>query len=79
MKPMETMIALTQLLNTILGGYAHETTSSRAYRLKDTSTGWKYFHAFIDGMFFWQDQHCKASHDAWRERIKRHAELHKSP
>jgi hypothetical protein len=53
------LIALDQLFNALLGGYADETLSSRAWRLyiKDKLSG-KILKPSIDFIFFFQKDHC---------------------
>ncbi len=54
----QVLIALDQLANTLVGGYADETISARAHR-----KGWKRREAFINWLF--RDQnHCKSSYDS---------------
>lgn len=59
-------IALTILLNVLLGGYSNQTFSARNY-------GWK-IHGYpnlvwlIDFIFFLEDDHCKKSWDYWIKR-----------
>lgn len=59
-------ISLDQLFNTLVYlksdgfGYADETLSARAWRLRDQSNAYKW----IDRLFFWQHQHCKASYES---------------
>ena len=50
----QVLIALDQLLNAMLGGWADETLSARAHR-----EGWS---RWIDLLFFWQPEHCKNSY-----------------
>jgi len=57
MKPLQVFIALDQLANTLLGGWADETLSSRAYRR--SQKGKHGARRIIDGLFFWQVEHCK--------------------
>ncbi|MDM8227771.1 hypothetical protein [Parasutterella secunda] len=65
----QVLVALDQLANTFLGGYADETLSSRAYRhKKDGSRSWPAW--VIDHIFFWQDEHCKASYESELERAQ---------
>lgn len=45
------------------GGWADETLSSRAWR-EDR----RFLVAFVDMLFFWQKEHCKA---AWHSEMKR--------
>lgn len=59
----QVLIALDQLVNTILGGMADETLSSRAYRhCLDGSRRWP--KRIIDHLFFWQDEHCKQAYES---------------
>lgn len=50
-------IAFDQQINTLLGGAADETLSSRAWRSRDHKY-WGWTHKFIDKLFFWQPAHC---------------------
>lgn len=64
-------VALTQLLNTVLGGWPDETTSSRMWRLDlqgSASAGWA--RRAIDRLFFWQDSHCLRAYEAERKRYQ---------
>ncbi len=53
-------IAADQLANTLLGGYADETLSARAWRLRGENS----WHRVIDALFFWQGNHCQQSYDS---------------
>lgn len=63
-------ISIDQTLNTITWikgdgfGFADETLSARAWRLRDKSKAWKR----IDTIFFWEDQHCL---QAYRAEVQR--------
>lgn len=62
------LVALDQLINTLIGGYADETLSSRAYRRRLRGKGgcaW-----VIDHIFFWQDEHCKTAYESELERAQ---------
>ncbi|WP_448510026.1 pseudouridine synthase [Immundisolibacter sp.] len=59
------LIAIDQLANTIIGGWADETLSSRAWREER-----RVLVAFIDGLFFWEENHCEASYISERERMQ---------
>lgn len=73
---LQILIAIDQLFNTFLAGYADETLSSRAYRhKKDGSRAWPAW--IIDHLFFWQDEHCKASYKSELERAHLPPELRK--
>ena len=58
-------IAFDQLINTVIyikgdgWGYADETLSARAYRLRELSS---LPYKLINGLFFWQDDHCKQAY-----------------
>lgn len=57
------LIALDQLLNTLLDGSPDETLSSRAYRAdKQGKVFGKLFRPIIDTLLFLQDEHCKQSY-----------------
>lgn len=52
----QVLVALDQLVNALIGGFADETLSSRAHRRRLRGKGgcaW-----VIDHIFFWQDEHC---------------------
>ncbi|ODS43131.1 DNA helicase UvrD [Pasteurella multocida] len=65
-------IALDQLFNALIWGGPDETLSSRAYRgamlAKSPKKKWKFFHAAINKLFFWQKDHCK---QAYESEVKR--------
>lgn len=66
---MQVLIALDQLLNALLWGFADETLSSRAYRAdRDGRVFGKFFRPVIDTIFFWQDRHC---YDAYIAEVQR--------
>ncbi|MDH3003523.1 DNA helicase UvrD [Pasteurella multocida] len=65
-------IALDQLCNALFSGSPDETLSSRAYRgamlAKNPKKKWKFFHAAINKLFFWQKDHCKQAYLSEVER-----------
>ena len=63
------LIALDQLFNTMLGGYADETLSARAWRNRDKNNWSK----VIDAVFFWDKNHCEQSYNS--ELIRKHLPL----
>lgn len=71
---LQVAIALDQLANALHGGWADESISSRAWRLRHR---WPYraYVALIDGVFFWQGGHCEASYAAERARAHLPPEL----
>jgi hypothetical protein len=54
------LIAFDQLVNALAFGAPDETLSARAYRLKDDD--WWAVYKIVNGIFFWQDDHCKGSY-----------------
>lgn len=70
MRLFQVIVAIDQLLNTILGGFADETLSARAYR-NDSATGkkrWRIARRFIDKLFFWEQSHCRHAYLAEIDR-----------
>jgi hypothetical protein len=61
------LIALDQLLNALLGGYADETLSARAWRTQFSPLG-GFFKGVIDFIFFWQPSHCYKSYLSEKQR-----------
>lgn len=61
------LIAFDQLMNTLVYvkgdgfGYADETLSARAYRLREESA---LPYKLINALFFWQDDHCKEAYES---------------
>lgn len=64
------LIAIDQLLNTLLAGYADETLSARAYRMDGKKKRWTIARKLIDGIFFWQEEHCLNSYIS--EVVRKH-------
>lgn len=65
------LIALTQLLNTLLGGWPDESTSSRLWRLHlQGSPAGTVLAALVDTLFFWQKDHCRKAYEAERSRYQ---------
>lgn len=63
----QVLVAVDQLINTFFGGMADETISSRAHRLK-IERGRKWASLIINGLFFWQNDHCKKAYESELER-----------
>ena len=59
------LIAIDQLANAVIGGWADETLSSRAWR-EDR----RRLVVVIDFLFFWEDNHCEASYINERQRLQ---------
>lgn len=66
----QVLIALDQLANAILGGWADESLSARAYRLSKSSTGWGVVKSVIDALFFWEVGHCRAAYISEKNRTQ---------
>lgn len=64
----QVLVAIDQLLNTLIGGYADETLSSRAHRRRLRGKGG--VAKVIDCLFFWQDEHCKTAYESELERAQ---------
>lgn len=60
---LQVLIAIDQLANALLGGWADETLSAHAWR-----SDWTLRKSLINALFFWQEDHCKDSFDAEVER-----------
>jgi hypothetical protein len=74
MKPMQILIWIDQGFNVMLGGWADETISARAYRQHTHKTHWYVAMRVIDAVFFWQTRHCMQSYQAERKRHQLPAE-----
>lgn len=63
------LIGIDQLANTLIGGMADETVSSRAFRgYTAGKPHWTAAYRLINLLFFWQDDHC---FQAYRSEIER--------
>lgn len=50
--------AISQLINTALGGHEDESLSARAHYEQHTSSIWAMVRVYSDLLFFWQPDHC---------------------
>ena len=62
MKLLQVLIAFDQLVNTLLGGWADETLSSRAHRTSPKIA------KVIDTLFWFDKDHCEVSY--WSEKLR---------
>ncbi len=62
------IIALDQLVNAITGGWADETLSARAWRLRGRNNWWNFLRQAIDILFFFQPNHCSEAYHSEVER-----------
>ena len=60
-------VALDQLVNTVFGGYADETISSRSHRAYVAGKR-KWMRNVINAMFFLQKDHCKEAYESEMDR-----------
>lgn len=59
--------AADRLLNAVCGGYSTELLSSRCWRLRSIQP-YQSMRRLIDGVFFWQPDHCQTSFE--NERVR---------
>ena len=60
------LIGFDQLLNTLFMGWPDETLSSRCWRWEQAGIrAWP--RRVVDGLFFWQREHCKNNYESERE------------
>jgi hypothetical protein len=60
---LQVALIIDQAFNVLLGGYADETLSSRAYRAwRGEKIFGKIFKPLIDTIFFWDPDHCRTSY-----------------
>lgn len=69
------LIAIDQLANAVFAGYADETLSSRAWRMRKRKKRWAMARRIIDGLFFWQNEHCFQAYESERLRKQLPKEL----
>ncbi len=72
MNPLiQLVIALDQLANVLLLGWADETLSARAWRTEQNGRLFgKLFRPCIDLLFFWQREHCFQAFIEERRRLQ---------
>jgi len=68
--PQQILIAIDQLANTLLGGWADETLSARAWRMRATSRWWAMVRVGIDLLFFLQKNHCMLAYESEKNRTQ---------
>lgn len=78
MRLLQILIALDQMANALLGGYADETLSARAHRMREKRQRyWGWTANAIDAIFFWEDDHCRKSYES--EFLRRQLPAHYQP
>lgn len=69
-------IALDQLANVLLAGAPDETLSSRAHRMRVKGHRWWGWTAdAIDGLLFFDPNHCARAYESERRRLQQPADL----
>ena len=59
---MKVLIAFDQLANAVIGGHPDETLSAAAHRGHlEGRSGWR---NLINGLFWWQGDHCRDAHQS---------------
>ena len=78
---LQVLIALDQLANALIpGGWADETLSSRAHRMRvKAQPVWGWTARAIDALFFWQRAHCAQAHADELDRLQLPPELRGTP
>lgn len=66
----QVLIAFDQLINTVFGGWADETISSRAWRKRGDGRGWALLYRVIDALFFLQVAHCRSAYESEKNRLQ---------
>lgn len=75
------LIAIDQLGNALVTGWADETISSRAWRKRKESVAWRRIQVAIDGFFLrvlHQPNHCETAYASERLRLQAPPELRSS-
>lgn len=75
---IQLLVAVDQLGNTLLGGWADETISARAYRQRH-KLRWRIAHGFINALFFFQQDHCRKAFEAELDRRQLPPAFRKQP
>ena len=66
---LQVLIAIDQVVNTLLGGYADETLSARAWRTEQKGRIFgRFFRPLIDLILFFDPDHCFHSYESEKKR-----------
>lgn len=66
----QNLLAIDQLGNTLIGGYADETLSSRAYRMS-LKNGWRWrICATLINALFFDSSHCRDAYLSERDNLQ---------
>lgn len=70
------LTALSRTLNVLLSGEINQTLSSRAgYMAVHGDWQWVLARKVINGIFFWQDDHCKVAME-WDDYLNKQSKNH---
>lgn len=62
---LQILLGVDQLVNTILGGWADESFSSRCWRLDQKGFfWWRLWRMMVDQIFFFQHNHCQSAYES---------------
>jgi len=65
------LVAVDQVLNTFTSdGWADETLSAHAWRSRGKSPAWRRARKVIDGIFFWEKDHCQMAYESEMLRMQ---------
>lgn len=59
----QVLVAIDQLGNALLGGWADETLSSRSHR-QNSKLRWHIMEKIINTLFFFQKDHCRKAYES---------------
>ena len=71
------LIGFDQFLNTLFMGWPDETLSSRCWRWEQAGIR-AWLRKLVDGLFFWQREHCKSSYESERDGRQSPPELRRT-
>lgn len=74
---IQVLVSVDQLVNALFGGWADESISSRAWRLRDTSRFWSGMRILVDTLLFIQTNHCLKAYESEQLRLQEPPELRK--
>lgn len=57
------LVAVDQLVNTLIGGFADETLSARLWR-HHLAGEYTWAMRIVNGLFFWQNNHCLEAYES---------------
>ena len=72
------LLAVDQLVNTLIGGRADESLSARSWRLREKDWKWATARKVIDKIFFWEHNHCYNSYVSELNKMQLPSEYRKN-